>query len=422
MKKISLLNETNRMKEIMGVPLTEAVIQIEPSEDPKREDAVKINAFGVFPVNVTKNDTSDKFIAELVNKIKGDENLTEKLANGELKVKSMRLRGGASNWNNTNGAPGMGIVEPEVANSESLLTSFDVPEFTDKSRYKDSKFDGNLKHNTKLAKTRAANLWKQLASKLPKAGISVEGVSPEITGYNVDTGGKVDRKRNKEIYKVPGQHVFVEILMDQPAPEEDKLIQCLTGVKVVVGYFKRATTIEGVKFPPNRNQNHTCNYATFTIYLNDVPVGNVNMNNNVNNVGRYTPPNEYQEPSSNIGKNEENNEYVTDNRQGGQVYNILTITPEKARSILGDGVSTIQMSMKPNSNSTLRGENKDQAHGDAPMVGVFKITEDDIILKYPPREPYASRNNRLSDVKTSDKVKLGAPFEACEGETVVPTT
>ena len=49
MKKIEILNETNRMKEMMGVPLTEAVIEIEPSVDPQREEAVTINAFGVFP-------------------------------------------------------------------------------------------------------------------------------------------------------------------------------------------------------------------------------------------------------------------------------------------------------------------------------------------------------------------------------------
>ena len=420
MKKIEVLNETNKMKSLMGIPLTEAVIELEPDE---RTDAVKINAFGVFPVNVTKNNTSDKFIKELIEKIKSNDTLTEKLANGELKIKNIRLRGGASNWNNTNGAPGMGIVEPQIANTDDLVTNFSASDFTDKSKYEGRKFDGNLKHNTNLAKNRAENLWNELASKLPKSGISVEGVTPTIIGYNVDTGGKVDSKRNKEIYKVPGQHVFVEILLDQPQDKDEGRIECLTGVKVVVGYFKRATTIEGVKFPPNKNQNHTCNYATFTIYLNGVPVGNVNMNNNVTNRGQRTPPNEYQESSSRIGTKEENNQYVSDGQTGGQVYNILTITPEKARSIIGDGITQIQMSMKPNSNSTLRGTNKDQAHGDAPMVGVFKIVPDkEPIVKYSPREPYGGRNSSIQDVKTSDQVNLGKPFDVCEGEETITTT
>ena len=87
MKKIEILNETNKMKSLMGISLTEAVIQLEPDE---RTDAVKINAFGVFPVNVTKNNTSDKFINELIEKIKSDNTLSEKLANGELKIKNIR--------------------------------------------------------------------------------------------------------------------------------------------------------------------------------------------------------------------------------------------------------------------------------------------------------------------------------------------
>lgn len=418
MKKIQILNETNKMKSLMGIPLTEAIIQLEPDE---RTDAVKINAFGVFPVNVTKNNTSDKFISELIEKIKSDDTLTEKLANGELKIKNIRLRGGASNWNNTNGAPGMGIVEPQIANTDDLVSNFSASEFTDKSNYEGRKFDGNLKHNTNLASRRAKNLWNELSSKLPNSGISVEGVTPTIVGYNVDTGGKVDSKRNKEIYKVPGQHVFVEILLDQPGDVDKGRLECLTGVKVVVGYFKRPTMIEGVRFPANKNQGHTCNYATFTVYLNDKPVGNVNMNNNVENrvQGGTNQMDEYNLPSSSIGKNEENNQYVTDSNQGGQVFNILTITPQKAREILGDGVSQIQMSMKPNSNSTLRGRGKNEAHGDAPMVGVFKIVPDkEPIVKYRPQEPYKTNG----DVKTSNKVDLGRPFDVCEGEETVTTT
>jgi len=419
MKKIEILNETNRMKSMMGIPLTEAVIELEPSE---REDAFKINAFGVFPVNVTRNNTSDKFISELIEKIKSNEDLTEKLAKGELKIKNIRLRGGASNWNNTDGAPGMGIVKPQIANTPDLVTNFSASEFTDESKYEGRKFDGNLKHNTKLANRRAKNLWNELSSKLPEAGISVEGVTPTIVGYNVDTGGKVDSKRNKEIYKVPGQHVFVEILLDQPVIKEEERVECLTGVKVVVGYFKRPTMIEGVRFPANKNQGHTCNYATFTVYLNDKPVGNVNMNNNVENRiygGRTNPVDEYNLPASSIGKNEENNQYVTDGNQGGQVYNILTITPQKAREILGDGISQIQMSMRPNPSSTLRGDNSNEAHGDAPMVGVFKIVPGkEPIVKYRPQEPYKIGG----DVKTSDLVDLGKPFDVCEGEETITTT
>lgn len=413
MKKIEILNETNRMKEMMGVPLTEAVIEIEPSVDPQREEAVTINAFGVFPVSVTKNDTSDKFIAELVNKIKEDENLSEKLAKGELKIKNIRLRGGASNWNNVNGSPGMGIVEPEVANSSALLTSFEVPEFTEQSRYKGRKFDGNVKHNTRLAKRRAGNLWKELSSKLPKAGISVEGVNPTIVGYNVDTGGKVDRRRNKEMYKVPGQHVFVEILLDQPVPEEEQLVECLAGVNVVIGYFKRPTTINGIVFPKNSYQGHVCNYATFRVLLNGTQIGNVNLNNDKNKSS------EWDKPKCDIGTAEDNNQHFAPQSQGGQVYNIITVTPQKAKEILSktSNPTQMQLSIVPNSNAWLR--NGKSAHGDAPMVGVFKTVpgQTNPIVKYKPQEPYKGRG----DVSVNAKVKLGKPFDVCEGEPS-PTT
>lgn len=272
-----------------------------------------------------------------------------------------------------------------------------------------SKLPGEGNYNWDKNKGYAESRWSKLLDTIKTKGgplgfnVSSNMVGPEETITVItDTGGCTDEKRDVSKYPNPGQYVVVKgnitLFKDNPVDVTNDIIECADGLKIVIGYFKRDMTLYGEKIEASK-ADHFCNYATFDILCNDIPIGISNMNNDFETSRGL----EFKLKVASIGKDQSG--YVGPRDHGETVYTVIDVPTDKLKSIerqSDDGRITISISGHKGSLTKIG-----SYHSEVPTVWAF-VVEDDGTKRtvYGPKAP-------LVNMGRSGKKEPLATFNPC---------
>ena len=276
--------------------------------------------------------------------------------------------------------------------------------------------EGDRNWNTN--KGYADSRWENMVSYINKNGKSIGfGVAkdlkaPKKTEFRIsDTGGCTDEKRDVNKYKGPGQYVIVNgYIKLEPIPidEDDivRLTECATGLKIIVGYFNQNMNAmdTGIRMTKS-SAKHVCDYATFTVSCNGIPVGISNMNNG----------NKRNNPQAKVGLNQENVERRAPKGEGDTVYSLITVGKEQLKRIITNSKNgKVSMTIQGTDGTLLRPRNSQRPgggyHGEAPMVCAYVEDEDGSKrIVYGPKEPFGRGSG---DVKPGVSKPMGS-FNPC---------
>lgn len=196
--------------------------------------------------------------------------------------------------------------------------------------------------NINLAKKRANEVLTKIKSELPKVDaqgqkVNVYGnlMKSDIKSYSVDTGGKCDScpGRDWRTYPFPGQSIYVRLTIKLQGPPPDKLKSegCLATSKIRIGYFPSGSSID------KGQDGHTCDPATFDLYLNNKKVGTVDLGNGtlLNNGDCNVFLNQAFKNHClrNKGKFKNLSNTISDGKAGGMRYADFTISASVAKEI-----------------------------------------------------------------------------------------
>ena len=195
--------------------------------------------------------------------------------------------------------------------------------------------------NIALAKRRANEVLGKIKSELPKVDaqgqkVNVYGnlVKSDIKSYSVNTGGECDScsGRDWRTYPFPGQSIYVRLTIKLQGPPPDKLKSegCLATSIIRIGYFPGGSSID------KGQAGHTCDPATFDLYLTNKKVGTVDLGNGAllnNNCGVFTDQNARNYCLRNKGKFKNLSNTVSDGKAGGMRYADFTISASVAKEI-----------------------------------------------------------------------------------------
>lgn len=277
--------------------------------------------------------------------------------------------------------------------------------------------DSNWNKNKGYADSR----WGNMVSYINKNGKSLGfGVgkdlkAPKETEYRItDTGGCTDEKRDANKYKGPGQYVIVNgyIKLEQKPLDGDDIVrlsECATGLKIIVGYFKQNMSAMDTGITMKKSStNHTCDYATFTVSCNGIPVGISNMNNGERR----------NEKGAMIGLNQENVVRRAPKQEGDTVYSLITVSDEQLKKIVAKSKNgKVYMTIQGTEGTLLRPRSNQRPggtyHGEAPMVCAYideEINgETTKRIVYGPQEPFGKGSG---DVKPGVSKSMGT-FNPC---------
>ena len=277
--------------------------------------------------------------------------------------------------------------------------------------------DSNWNKNKGYADSR----WGNMVSYINKNGKSLGfGVgkdlkAPKETEYRItDTGGCTDEKRDANKYKGPGQYVIVNgyIKLEQKPLDGDDIVrlsECATGLKIIVGYFKQNMSAMDTGITMKKSStNHTCDYATFTVSCNGIPVGISNMNN-----GKRR-----NEEGAMIGLNQENVVRRAPKQEGDTVYSLISVSKEQLQKIVSKSKNgKVYMTIQGTEGTLLRPRSNQRPggtyHGEAPMVCAYideEINgETTKRIVYGPQEPFGKGSG---DVKPGVSKSMGT-FNPC---------
>jgi hypothetical protein len=261
------INEQDNGHCIGDNEIDSVVVTVKQSTKNKNRYSFSIRAF--FPSTGSSNKVYAESLSTLKEQIltKVNDNQKERLNRGILGISIMNIEGiwgSASNYLN-------GPLLPTNWNNRSTIVSGyekTVPNIKDKLQDAES---SNWKKNLEYAKNRGNNFLKWINTSGVKEGITLNSnaIIPVAKTMILDTGGCVDEKRDMIKYKNPGQNLLVRgIIQLTPiqksfTPEETK--KCLTGTSITIGYIN--------------DGSHSCDYAIFDVFANDVKVGVANLNN-----------------------------------------------------------------------------------------------------------------------------------------------
>ena len=334
----------------------------------------RVNAFGTFPVNVTTGTLATQFMDAIADKIYQDPMLADPKYKGRVTMTVAHIVGGASNYNN-------GPVKPDVdAAFQSSTGSIIYP--ATKAVKDESIFTGNHDLNSQLAKGRAVNLFRVIKTQLPlRTEKSIKMlVKEEILGYNVNTGGVVDKDRNSKLYPVPGQHVNMSLIIKiRPAnPSKVGSLGCMKNLQI---------RIETTK--------HGCDTAAFDVKLNGAPLGAVDL-------GNWYVGTTIEDELGNIRSLLPGSQ--TDGKQGGFRYRIFQISDSQAKSFVTTNDGSVLITVKGRDSSDYEkrfglGSNQTYAgsmstHSDVPFVTISKSDGTIIYKQAPTPNTYAFGGSR----------------------------
>ena len=243
-------------------------------------------------------------------------------------------------------------------------------------------------------------------------GVGKDLKAPKTTEFRItDTGGCTDEKRDSNKYKGPGQYVIVNgFIKLEPKPLDDgdivKLTECAEGLKIIVGYFNQNMNAmdTGIRMTKS-SAKHVCDYATFTVSCNGIPVGISNMNNG----------NKRNNPQAKVGLNQENVERRAPKGEGDTVYSLITVGKEQLKRIITNSKNgKVSMTIQGTDGTLLRPRNSQRPgggyHGEAPMVCAYVEDEDGSKrIVYGPKEPFGRGSG---DVKPGVSKPMGS-FNPC---------
>lgn len=277
--------------------------------------------------------------------------------------------------------------------------------------------DSNWNKNKGYADSRWGNMVSYINQNGKSLGFGVgkDLKAPKETEYRItDTGGCTDEKRDANKYKGPGQYVIVNgfiKLEPKPIDEDDivRLTECATGLKIIVGYFKQDMSAMDTGITMKRSStNHTCDYATFTVSCNGIPVGISNMNN-----GKRR-----NEKGAMIGLNQENVVRRAPKQEGDTVYSLITVSDEQLKQIIAKSKNgKVYMTIQGTEGTLLRPRSSQSPggtyHGEAPMVCAYideEINgENTKRIVYGPKEPFGKGSG---DVRPGVSKSMGT-FNPC---------
>lgn len=338
MKRKTLHEEIERIKDLFvfeqgQLPkdlLTEA--ESAPFDKPivtdvtlKENNSGTIRMFGAFPVNMTKNSVASEFVKIIMQKLKEAKPKQYENPNFTIRINKMWVQGGASNYYQTSNGK-CEIVKPQIAFQTSDWKKQSKPVID-----KNIDYCGNEEADKKLANDRAVNFVKYVQKQFPKLSdgnitVKLDPDYPKIRSYIVDTGGELDSNRDKKKYPVPGQFVravinFIttrkNIDIDEGGggtPED--VMKCLQNAEFLIGY--------------NGKGGHSCDFALFNVYANNVKLGVANLNNGSFDTG------EKKAHTNTEGKKITDfteSRYRTDNKYGGIRYCKFKLDKKQIQSI-----------------------------------------------------------------------------------------
>ena len=258
--------------------------------------------------------------------------------------------------------------------------------------------NSNWVTNKGYADSRWKNLLNYIKTNGKKIGFGVTENLPKptkILSRITDTGGCNDEKRDISKFKNPGQFVRVIgtiklIPIELGTGDIITLTECAQGLKIIVGYFHQSRSIEGTKIPKN-SKGHECDYATFTISCNKIPVGISNMNNGSGALlGK--------DPKGMVGLEQSNVFRKAPKFKGDTVYSVISVGSDKLNQIIKKSKNgKIYMTIQGTPNTLKRPKTKG-LHGDAPMVWAFVDDKDtgEKRTVYGPKEPFGVKAGDVS--------------------------
>jgi hypothetical protein len=249
--------------------------------------------------------------------------------------------------------------------------------------------DSNWNKNKGYADSRWENMVSFIKNNGNSIGFSVgtELKNPKtIESRITDTGGCTDEKRDINNFPNPGQYVLIEGVMKlTPKPLDDDdielLTECAEGLKIIVGYFAQSMKAmdTNIRMPQN-SSTHNCDYATFTISCNGIPVGISNMNN-----GKQRNRNKL----AMVGLSQENVRRRAPKQEGDTVYSLISVGSDQLRKIIQNSKNgRVDMRIE-GTRGSLRRPKSDGYHADAPMVCAYvEDTDGSKRIVYGPKEPF----------------------------------
>ena len=265
--------------------------------------------------------------------------------------------------------------------------------------------DSNWNKNLGYAKNRWSNMVNFINKEGESIGFKIDSnINPGDTKSIIrDTGGCIDEQRDAKNY-APGQYVgvlgTVQLVRgdEREKPSED-IIKCGEGLNIVVGYFPFEVDVEGISMKNSYN-GHSCNYATYDIFLNGIKIGTSNMNNRLDSG--------FTLAKVSIGKDEPG--YIAPRSTGDRVFTVFEIKSQKLKEISKNTKSgEIEITMK-GTEGAHKSNNGKTMHGEAPLVCAAIVEKNgDKRIVYGPGEPFKSSGGHTEPILT----KLGS-FNPCK--------
>lgn len=235
-------------------------------------------------------------VAAIIKEINADKQHAALLADGKLKLDSIDVKAGASNyWRKP--------MIPEIGNAFVADDNKTLVEVTDERWEELARKDGykgdwkkwlelkkagsypgtfftekseNIKDNKDLSLDRAKKFIEAIIPLMDDENIDVSKLSKTPEGFIIDTGGATDDNNNDTKAPKKGQALIITLLFSFIEKIYKTEEECLVHLKCTIGYYT------------NRGQhNHYCDEAIFDVKMNGVSLGIANLNNGALDV--FTP-------------------------------------------------------------------------------------------------------------------------------------
>lgn len=369
---------------------------------------VKFHLRAYFPTAGSSDEVYQDALSQLKQLV--EDELSAKQLNAEYDLVLVRVDnviGSASNYLN-------GPLQPTHRGGKPIDSSTLSSE-----PYVNLPKEGNSNWNKN--KGYADSRWENMVSYINKNGKSLGfGIgkdlkAPKKTEFRIsDTGGCTDEKRDINKYKGPGQYVIVNGLIKlEPKPMTPDLItqltECATGLKIIVGYFTQNMNAMDTGITMKKSSTkHVCDYATFTVSCNGIPVGVSNMNN-----GKLR-----NTEKAMVGLSQKNVVRRAPKQEGDTVYSLITVDKERLKRIVANSKNgKVYMTIQGTEGTLLRPRSNQKTggtyHGEAPMVCAY--IDEEISgemtkrIVYGPKEPFGKGSG---DVNPGVSKAMGS-FNPC---------
>lgn len=256
-------NESNVVVEIGTWTTTEV--------DGKPEEyCAPVMVKGSFSVsNTTENikQMSDAFVKAVQAEINKNDILKKSQEDKSLKVTSLSIIGGASNFFNS--VPTPYEIDNNFYDLKDNTVTIKTPSADETKTF--TKDENIIKGNKQLSVDRANNMFNGLKQFSFNELQIMQNYKeePKVEGYIVDTGGVIDEVNEKQGKDLnPGQIVKVYMMLCGIKIPKDTVKSCFAGITIDVRYDRENDELN--KDDKGEKYNHWCNNASYVITGNDI--------------------------------------------------------------------------------------------------------------------------------------------------------